>query len=130
MYTVLFLNERDKLWLNRHDFLVLYFKLENISTLDFKFLQEKCLRQVLFAGTYFCRSLEKLQLKSQNLQPAKISCYTVYNNVNLCFKRFGLSFVSRLTLWYWSRRFDRTLQVFIRRYCRSTESDYLYHPGC
>ena len=31
------------------------------------------------------------------------------------YKVVSLSFVSRLSLWYWSRRFDRTLQVFIRR---------------
>ena len=30
-------------------------------------------------------------------------------------KGLVLSFVSRLSLWYWSPRFDRTLQVFIRR---------------
>ena len=29
---------------------------------------------ILFAGTYFCGSLEK----SQNLEPAKISCDTVF----------------------------------------------------
>ena len=28
-------------------------------------------------------------------------------------KGLVLSFVSRLSLWYWSRRFDRTVQVFI-----------------
>ena len=32
---------------------------------------------ILFAGTYFCGSLEKSQ-KSQNLEPAKISCDTVF----------------------------------------------------
>ena len=32
----------------------------------------------------------------------------------MCIKGLGLSFVSGLSLWYWSRRFDRTLQVFIR----------------
>ena len=30
------------------------------------------------------------------------------------YKGVSLSFVSLLPLWYWSRRFDRTLQVFIR----------------
>ena len=31
LYTVLFLNERGRLWLNRHDFLVLYFCVANLS---------------------------------------------------------------------------------------------------
>ena len=45
-------------------------------------------------------------------------------------KGLVLSCVSRWSPWYWSRRFDRTLQVFIRRYCLFTESEYLYHRGC
>ena len=47
------------------------FKLENIySGVNF------CGRNVLFAGTYVCGSLEKPQ-KTQKLEPAKISCHTV-----------------------------------------------------
>ena len=37
------------------------------------------------------------------------------------------SFVSRLSLWYWWRCFDRTLQFFIRQQCWFTETAYLYH---
>ena len=33
----------------------------------------------------------------------------------MCIQGIVLSLVSRLTLWYWSRRFDRTMQVFSRR---------------
>ena len=43
-------------------------------------------------------------------------------------KGLVLSFVSRLSLSYWSRRFDRSLQVFVRRYCQFTESNFLYVP--
>ena len=55
-------------------FLYSEFKLENL--LWSKFLWEKCLWQFLFAGIYFCRSLEKAQ-KSLKLEPAKILCQTV-----------------------------------------------------
>ena len=58
----LFLNERDKYYVNRHDFSVLHFfamKLENTFS------------GVNFRGKNF--SLEK----SQKLEPAKISCHTV-----------------------------------------------------
>ena len=33
----------------------------------------------------------------------------------MCIQGIVLPLVSRLTLWYWSRRFDRTMQVFSRR---------------
>ena len=62
----LFLNERDKYYVNRQDFLVLHFcamKLENIFS------------RVNFRGKNF--SMEK----SQKLEPAKISCHTVDKNV-------------------------------------------------
>ena len=38
-------------------------------------MREKCLRSFLFAGTNFCGLLEK----SQKLEPAKISCDTVFD---------------------------------------------------
>ena len=47
----------------------------------------------------------------------------------MCIKGLVISFVSRLSLWHWSRRFERTLKFFTRRYCRFTESNYLYHRG-
>ena len=89
-FTVLFLNKRDKFWLNRHDFLVLYmcseFKLDNIRSpwvigcweylLWSKFLRENVYYIFLFPGTLFCGSLKKSQ-KPQKLEPAKISCHTV-----------------------------------------------------
>ena len=101
-FTVLFLDKRDKLWLNRHDFLVLYmcseFKLDDIRStwvigcweylLWSKFLREKCLLYLLFAGTLFCGSLEKSQ-KPQKLEPAKISCHKVLlrNSVKIRWRR-------------------------------------------
>ena len=65
--------------MNRHDFLVLYLCVGNLVSeylLLSKFLREKCLWQFSFAGTYFCRSLEKSQ-KSQKLEFTKNSCHTV-----------------------------------------------------
>ena len=56
----LFLNKRDKLWFNRHDFIVLYFCVANLSWRIFSLEL----------------SLEKSQ-KSQKLEPAKISCHTL-----------------------------------------------------
>ena len=47
-----------------------------------KFLRSNCLRYFLFAGTYFCESLEKSQ-NSQKLEPAKISCHTVVENFRI-----------------------------------------------
>ena len=47
-----------------------------------KFLRTKCLRYFLFAGTYFCGSLEKSQ-NSQKLEPSKISCHTVVENFRI-----------------------------------------------
>ena len=46
------------------------------------FLRTKCLRYFLFAGTYFCGSLEKSQ-NSQKLEPSKISCHTVVKNFRI-----------------------------------------------
>ena len=62
----LFLNERDKLWLNRHDFLFLCseFKLKNIySEVNF-FGKNVCGNSYFSEGTYFRGSLAKSQ-KSQ-----------------------------------------------------------------
>ena len=73
--TVLFLNERGKLWLNRrflsYVFLCSEFKLENIYR-GVNFCGKKY-GYFLFKETYFWGLLEK----SQKLEPAKISCNSV-----------------------------------------------------
>ena len=55
-------------------FLCSEFKLENIYS-GVNFCGKNVCGNFYFPGTYFCGSLEK----SQKLEPAKISCHTVYS---------------------------------------------------
>ena len=75
LYTVLFLNESPKLWLNRHNFLIRTVFLSSKFKLEYVYsgvnFAGKMFVVIFLAGTYFCRSLEK----SQKLHvPHGISC--------------------------------------------------------
>ena len=53
----------------------------------------------------------------------------IYSNNVVFINGLISSFVSQCNFYIDRHVFDRTLQVFIRRQCRFTESNYLYHCG-
>ena len=79
-YTFLFLNERDKLIvIEQTQFLISLFLCSEFKLKDIYSGVKFCRKNVcgnFYCGNLFCGSLEKSQ-KSQNSEPAKISCHTV-----------------------------------------------------
>ena len=70
-------------------------------------------KTVIFRVKVSCtrQTINWVMLRSPKLQ--RVIYLSSWKILIIVDKGLVLSFVSRLSLWYWSRRFDRTVQVFI-----------------